>query len=501
MSSQKIRAFQFAKQSYLALLPGLEQVAEDAAAAEEWIQTFSMLLELVYSSGANAGLPAGEDTEVTNFLGEARARLLGYASAAWLDHSSRFVAGHEERLRKTLGNGLPAIFPAYDGYVKLAECRKQMEAGQISHPDFLRYRLNVAIHDPADPFTCGRPSPVEPVSSTVASPLEPLLTFPTYDGYAKLVEYRRQMEAGQISRLDFERHRVDVHLNDPANRSVEPWASLVDPFPLPRSAGRSVEPFRAASPGLGLTPNSPAPLPYSLSAGTPPLKQAGVKRGRPLELIDVRTLDDYVRCEPCISSKTKCAPLVGTGPPYPCARCVKTGRECVRDPATRSRHNGIAMPSLGLPPALEEPSAGAFFGMGEELSGVALASVVTHWRGELVRSLAASAALTEHIKFVHYQYSLVITSIGGSPATSGGPPAKRARSSSSKEKVVDVGAPMKTRASSRGKVKVDAGARMETRASSKSKEKARMDVEDGTVTEAEDGAEAENWEGFTGDDL
>ncbi|KAH9019213.1 hypothetical protein EDB85DRAFT_2153951 [Lactarius pseudohatsudake] len=421
--SQMLRAFQFAKKSLLELRPGLEEVSEDAAAAEEWIQNFSIFLESVFSSRAGVDLAAEEDTEVSNFLEEVRARLLRHASAAWVNHSPRVVAGHEERL------------------------------------------LNCHSYT-----TLNKPSPSDGPSTSVA----------------------------------------------------QPGLSLVTPSPFPPSAGNSLEPSPSGSPGLGLTnlfshvmPNSPTllsaavaaspsdvfPLPYSLSAGTPPLKQAGVKRGRPLELIDVRTLDDYVRCEPCISSKTKCAPLVGTGPPYPCARCVKTGRECVRDPATRSRHNGSAMPALGLPPALEELSTGAFFGMGEELSGVALASVVTHWRGELVRSLAASAALTEHIKFVHYQYSLALTPIAGPPAASGGPPAKRARSSSSKEKVVDVDAPMKTRASSRGKVKVDAGARMETRASSKSKEKARMDVEDGTVTEAEDGAEAENWEGFTGDDL
>ncbi|KAH9019221.1 hypothetical protein EDB85DRAFT_2153962 [Lactarius pseudohatsudake] len=393
--SQMLRAFQFAKKSLLELRPGLEEVSEDAAAAEEWIQNFSIFLELVYSSRAGADLAAEEDTEVSNFLEEVRARLLRHASAAWVNHSPRVVAGHEERL------------------------------------------LNCHSYT-----TLNKPSPSDGPSTSVA----------------------------------------------------QPGSSLVTPSPFPPSP-------TLLSAAVAASPSDVFPLPYSLSAGTPPLKQAGVKRGRPLELIDVRTLDDYVRCEPCISSKTKCAPLVGTVPPYPCARCVKTGRECVRDPATRSRHNGSAMPALGLPPALEEPSTGAFFGMGEELSGVALASVVTHWRGELVRSLAASAALTEHIKFVHYQYSLALTSIAGPPAASGGPPAKRARSSSSKEKVVDVDAPMKTRASSRGKVKVDVGARMETRASSNSKEKARMDVEDGTVTEAEDGAEAENWEGFTGDDL
>ncbi|KAH9016700.1 hypothetical protein EDB85DRAFT_1898008 [Lactarius pseudohatsudake] len=519
MSSQKIRAFQFAKQSYLALRPELEQVAEDPAAAEEWIQTFSMLLvsvgpssvtrspgsltpdqELVYSSGANAGLPAGEDTEVTNFLGEARARLLGHASAAWLDHSSRFVAGHEERLRQTLGNGLPAIFPAYDGYVKLAECRKQMEAGQISHLDFLRYRLNVAIHDPADPFTCGRPSPVEPVSSTVASPLEPLVTFPTYHGYAKLVEYRKQMEAGQISRLDFERHRVDVHLNDPANRSVEPWASLVDPSPLPRSAGRSLEPFRAASPGLGLTPNSPATHLASLAASPsdataafspdsqsarqsaepqPTPLQADVKRG-PLKLMDVRTLDDYVRCETCIRKKIKCAPFVGTLPPYPCYHCVIAKRECIRDPATCRRRNDSVAPSFSLSPGLEGHSATAFIDVGDVsgLSEASVVSVVTYWRCELARSLAAHSALTGHIKFVRYQYSLVVKLVLAPQAASDLPVAKRARADGSSSGY----GPTETRASSKGKKKgIDVGA--------------PIDV--GDDAEA-DGAEVEDWEGFAG---
>ncbi|KAH8976590.1 hypothetical protein EDB83DRAFT_2328069 [Lactarius deliciosus] len=501
MSSQKIRAFQFVKQSYLALRPGLEQVAEDAAAAEEWIQTFSMLLELVYSSGANAGLPAGEDIEVTNFLGEARARLLGHASATWLDHSARFVSGHEERLRQTLGNGLPAIFPAYDGYVKLAECRKQMEAGQISHSDFLRYRLNVAIHDPADPFMCGRPSPVKPVSSTVASPLEPLVTFPTYDGYAKLVEYRKQMEAGQISRLDFERHRVDVHLNDPANRSVEPWASLVDPSPFSRSAGLSLEPIQAASPGLGLTPNYPATHLASLAASPsdataafppdsqsarqsaepqPTPLQADVKRGPPLKLMDVRTLDDYVRCETCIRKKIKCAPFVGTLPPYPCYHCVIAKRECIRDPATCRRRNVSVAPSFSLSPGLEGHSAAAFIGVGDVsgLSEAGVASVVTYWRCELVRSLAAHSALTGHIKFVRYQYALVVKLVLAPQAASDLPVAKRARADGSSSGYV----PTETRASSMGKEKgIEVGA--------------PIDV--GDDSEA-DGAEVEDWEGFAG---
>ena len=42
--SQILRAFQFAKKSLLELRPGLEEVSEDAAAAEEWIQNFSMFL-------------------------------------------------------------------------------------------------------------------------------------------------------------------------------------------------------------------------------------------------------------------------------------------------------------------------------------------------------------------------------------------------------------------------------------------------------------------------
>ncbi|KAH9006024.1 hypothetical protein EDB83DRAFT_2323984 [Lactarius deliciosus] len=295
--SQMLCAFQFIKKSLLELHPGLEEVSEDAAMAEEWIQNFSIFLEFVYSSRAGADLATEEDTKVSNFLEETN---------YW------FV----------VGDPIPSISWELYGSIPIL-------------------------------LTC-------------------------------------------------------------------------------------------------------------LSAGTPPSKQVGVKHSHPSELINVHTLDDYIWCEPCISSKTKCTPLVGTWPPYPCARCVKTGRECVCDPATCSWHNRSAMPSLGLPLALEEPSASAFFGIGKELSSVALASVVTHWQ-----------------------------------AASGKPPAKWVCSLSLKEKVVDVDAPMKTHASLRGKVKVDVGTHMETHASSKRKERAHMDVEDGTVMEVEDGAEVENWEGFT----
>ncbi|KAH9022798.1 hypothetical protein EDB84DRAFT_489010 [Lactarius hengduanensis] len=231
-----------------------------------------MLLELVYSLGADTGQNVAIDLEISKFLGEVRYHIFHHASAAWLDHSPRVVAGMEEQLR--------------------------------------------------------------------------------------------QQAVGALST------RAPTSLPQSALRSLEP--SLAALLSTPNSSA-----LRSAA--LATSPSDPQPARQAASPVEPlPSRRASFKRGRSPELMN---------CDSCIQSKVKCAPLVGSSPPYPCARCVNAQRDCVRSSTTRRRRKRSAVKPLSATPTLEGPSAATLLGEYGELSGVDLVSTIVYWRTELSRSI------------------------------------------------------------------------------------------------------------------
>jgi hypothetical protein len=75
--------------------------------------------------------------------------------------------------------------------------------------------------------------------------------------------------------------------------------------------------------------------------------RTGRKRAGFAELMNTKTIPNYKRvrsppvhpialllmsyqCESCTRSKVRCAPRIGSSPPYICARCEDAGRLCIR---------------------------------------------------------------------------------------------------------------------------------------------------------------------------
>lgn len=322
------------------LRPGLEGVSEDATATEEWVQRFSMLLELVYSLGADTGQNVAIDLEISKFLGEVRYHIFHHASAAWLDHSPRVVAGMEEQLRQQAVGALSTRAPTSLPQSALRSLEPSL-AALLSTPNSSALRSAALATSPSGPQP-GR----QAAAAAAASPVEPL-----------------------------------------------------------------------------------------------PSRRASFKRGRSPELMNVSSIDGYTRCDSCIQSKVKCAPLVGSSPPYPCARCVNAQRDCVRSSTTRRRRKRSAVKSLGATPTLEGPSAATLLGEYGELSGVDLVSTIVYWRTELSRSIAMRKGLDEQIEFARRQCAAALGNIAVPDSSSGGPRVKRARTracSKGKERVVDV---------------------------------------------------------------
>jgi len=78
---------------------------------------------------------------------------------------------------------------------------------------------------------------------------------PAFNGYVWLAKYAAQLAEGTMSWMEFEKHRVDIILTDPALQSGDPVSSPEAASTVPQSTPCS------ALPGA-----SPVPLPSSLGA-------------------------------------------------------------------------------------------------------------------------------------------------------------------------------------------------------------------------------------------
>ncbi|KAH8987924.1 hypothetical protein EDB83DRAFT_2535549 [Lactarius deliciosus] len=419
MSSQIPRKYAFAKQGLLGLLSRLEGDVGDAAAADELAQTFSVALEMVHSAAADAEVDVAVDSEVTDCLNLARARLLPHASASWLEHSPHLVAGKEEEFRSVAVAPLAPLDVA-GGYARLAEYRQQVEAGTMSRSEFEAHRSAILMADPG----LGLPS-----SLAVSSPLLRLSMEPSPVG------------GGASPAVALSELFSNQTLHSPVVRAATAASS---------PSGFAATPSEAAAASIASGSQSrhrtaePAPAADSV----PP---RGIKRGRDAPLMDVSQIPGYVR------RKVKCAPFVGTAPPYPCSHCVSAGRECRRAATGRARGRpAAAVPSGAAPSGAAATSslrlpASAFFAPEMPSSGVGLAATVMFWRGEIARTLAARRALDVQLSFAEWQYAHFLGALVEPEPPSSKPPRKRARTSSSrgpprapstkgKEKAIDVDA-------------------------------------------------------------
>ncbi|KAH8990060.1 hypothetical protein EDB86DRAFT_2831355 [Lactarius hatsudake] len=168
MSSQIPCKYAFAKQGLLGLLSWLEGDVGDAAAADKLAQTFSVALEMVHSAAADAEVDVAVNSEVTNCLNLACARLLPHASASWLEHSPHLVAGKEEEFRSVAMAPLAPLDIA-GGYARLAEYRQQVEAGTMSRSEFEAHRSAILMADPR----LGLPSSLAVLSPLLRLSMEP----------------------------------------------------------------------------------------------------------------------------------------------------------------------------------------------------------------------------------------------------------------------------------------------------------------------------------------
>ncbi|KAH9029292.1 hypothetical protein EDB83DRAFT_2526141 [Lactarius deliciosus] len=303
MSSQIPRKYAFAKQGLLGLLSWLEGDVGDAAAADELAQTFSVALEMVHSAAADAEVDVAVDSEVTDCLNLARARLLPHASASWLEHSPHLVAGKEEEFRSVAVAPLAPLDVA-GGYARLAEYRQQVEAGTMSRSEFEAHRSAILMADPG----LGLPS-----SLAVSSPL-----------------LRLSMEPSPL--------RAATAASSPSGFAATPSEAAATSIASGSQSRRCTA--------------EPAPAADSV----PP---RGIKRGHDAPLMDVSQILGYVRCLGCIQRKVN---------------------------------------SLRLP-------ASAFFAPEMPSSGVGLAATVMFWRGEIARTLAARRALDVQLSFAEWQYA------------------------------------------------------------------------------------------------
>ncbi|KAH9083395.1 hypothetical protein EDB83DRAFT_2511696 [Lactarius deliciosus] len=396
MSSQIPRKYAFAKQGLLGLLSRLEGDVGDAAVADELAQTFSVALEMVHSAAADAEVDVAVDSEVTDCLNLARARLLLHASASWLEHSPHLVAGKEEEFRSVAVAPLAPLDVA-GGYARLAEYRQQVEASTMSRSEFEAHRSAILMADPG----LGLPS-----SLAVSSPLLRLSMEPSPVGGGA---------SPAVALLELFSNQT---LHSPVVRAATAASS---------PSGFAATPSEAAAASIASGSQScrrtaePAPAADSV----PP---RGIKCGRDAPLMDVSQIPGYVR------------------------RKVNAGCECRRAATGHARGRpAAAVPSGAAATSSLRLPASAFFAPEMPSSGVGLAATVMFWRGEIARTLAARQALDVQLSFAEWQYAHFLGALVEPEPPSSKPPRKRARTSSSrgpprapstkgKEKAIDVDA-------------------------------------------------------------
>ncbi|KAI9429085.1 hypothetical protein BJY52DRAFT_1200674 [Lactarius psammicola] len=448
MSSRPPRKYDAAVKALLRLRSDFAVLADDPETVEEWVDEFSTRLETVFASGALIGVDAGADVQVAAFLRDVRARLLPRATVAWLEHSPRVVAGMEEELQRRAAApvAVPVVAP-------------------VAEPD-------------------SRPSPAPP-----------------QDDFQLLLEYSQRVKAGTMSEAEFEGHKVRVltagqrpHAFAFSAHSVVPPSSSLAPSPAAVGTVSASSP--AVSPSLSVVPppssQAPSPLqpfaPSPVASGTsapspllfsrvapavpglpdsatappssqrpvrraavaaaaslvesPPARRFGVKRARSVELMDTSSIPGYVRCDYCTRNKVRCAPRVGSQPPYTCSRCLEDRRPCIAPttlPARRRRKIASSARVSAAPAPLSTPtplSAHATDAAFTLLAGgvVDRAAALLFWRAELGRALSARAAADGYVEFVQARYAdLLGEVVAPTPGPSvGGPAPKRAKTEASK---------------------------------------------------------------------
>ncbi|KAI9450354.1 hypothetical protein BJY52DRAFT_1227243, partial [Lactarius psammicola] len=442
MSSRPPHKYDAAVKALLRLRSDFAVLADDPKMVEEWVDEFSTRLETVFASGAHLSVDAGEDVQVAAFLRDVRARLLPHATEAWLEHSPRVVAGMEEELRRRAA--APSAVPVLDPIVA-----------------------------PAAP----RPSPV-----------------PLQDDFALLLEYSQRVKAGMMSEAEFEAHKCPRSSVSPAVSVAPPPLSLA---PSPSALGAIAASFPAVSPSLSVVPppssqapspfQPPAPSPAALGTSTPspllfstvapslpgpsgsatvpalsqrpvhratavaaaslvespPARRFGVKRARSAELMDTSSIPGYVRCDYCTCNKVRCAPHIGSQPPYACSRCLEDRRPCIAPTALPARRRrkiaSSARVSAASAPLLTPvpPSAHATDAAFTLLAGgvVDRAAALLFWRAKLGRALSAHVAADGYVKFVQARYTDLLGEVVAPPPgpSASRPAPKRARTSAARK--------------------------------------------------------------------
>ncbi|KAH9025618.1 hypothetical protein EDB84DRAFT_1580002 [Lactarius hengduanensis] len=421
MASQVSRKFAFAKQALLGLLPQLEEDLGDAAVADELAQTFSVALEMVHSSAAEATLDVAADSEVAALVAVARDRLLPYATASWRKHSPHLVAEEEEPRSSSVAAAPPAPLDVPGGYTRLAEYRLQVEAGTMSRADFEAHRSAILLSDPG----LGLPS-----SLAVSSPLLRLSMEPAPAGGSG-------SPAADLTELF-----SNQSLQSPALRAVTAAPSPSEGAAAPSEAAAASRASGSRSRSRRLTAE---PVPDADSA-----PRRGVKRGRNPPLMNVSQIPGYVRVrrvsrDVCFafSAKSSARLFSVLGRRIRVRTALAQGRECIRPAGGRARGRPAVGPSGD--PATEglRLPASAFFGPEVASSGVALAATIMFWRAEVARVLAARRALDVQLSFAEWQYSHFLGGLIEPGPSSTLPPRKRARTGASgkgKEKAADAGA-------------------------------------------------------------
>ncbi|KAH9031521.1 hypothetical protein EDB85DRAFT_1891110 [Lactarius pseudohatsudake] len=332
-------------------------------------------------------------------------------------------------------------------------------------------------------------------SAIAAAPPAPL---DVPSGYTRLAEYQLQVEAGTMSRADFEAHRSAILLSDPGlglPSSLAVSSSLLRLSMEPAPAGSSGSPaadltelfsnqslqspaFRAATAAPSPSEGNAAPseaAAASLASGSrsrschltaEPADSAprrGVKRGRNPPLMNVSQIPGYVRCVLCVQRKVKSRvasasawlavvpgvhlPWVHLVTPPLKAFAFRPSPSGLRLPAFafRPSPSGLHLPAFAFRPSpsgLHLP-ASAFFGPEVASSGVALAATIMFWHAEVACVLATRRALDVQLSFAEWQYSHFLGGLIEPGPSSNLPPRKRARTGASgkgKEKAANADA-------------------------------------------------------------
>lgn len=198
-------AYRVVHDALLGLRPSLIDLPDDAAAAEEWVLSFSGMLArrvptliwpvlislqaLAVEVGANASINASTDPEVATLLDDVRGRLLQYATVAWIEHSPRVVAGMEETLRQIASTATrtlstpptpttetsPSAGPSMSDFLLLGEYARRVKEGSMTQAVFDEHRDSVLKASP-DPHCVHSPSvTVSPPSAHTAAPIPTML--------------------------------------------------------------------------------------------------------------------------------------------------------------------------------------------------------------------------------------------------------------------------------------------------------------------------------------